>query len=473
MDKPNVFRSSEFHLDQSDVLHVIIKNITGDGVTIALVDKATGEVEASKIVVTESELYELQDKDGNYYTVATIGDQEWIIEYLKTTTYADGVAIPEIEIAGNWIVDTSGAYCWYDNDDTTYADYGILYNWYAVDNVHGLAYFQRGGVQQEGWRIPTNTDLLTLINYLGGEALAGGPMKEALTDHWDAPNTGATNSSLFTALGTGYRTHNTGAFGFQGDFNFIWTSENYTPTQSYYVYLSNINTTCALYGNSYNAAGMSVRCVRDLTTTLRDYDGNEYTTIIIGTQEWTVENLKTTRYSNGVSIANITDNGTWAVDVIGAYAWYNNDATTYKDSYGALYNWYAVSSANGLVYFQKNGVKDDGWRIPTKTDFDILMAYMGGTDGAGGQLKEEDTTHWTTPNTGAIDTYGFTMLPSGRRFQTGSFSLIGTYGILWTNTPAAAGYAYDVTMTYNNDDVAFSASALVNLGLSVRCVRDI
>jgi len=103
----------------------------------------------------------------------------------------------------------------------------------------------------------------------------------------------------------------------------------------------------------------------------------------------------------------------------------------------------------------------------------VLMAYLGGATVAGGKLKEEGTTHWTTPNTGATDDHGFTMLPSGRRFQTGTFSLSTLNGILWTNTPAAAGYAYDVTMAYNNDDVTFAATALVNLGLSVRCVRDI
>lgn len=473
MDKPNVFKSSEFHLDTDDVLNIIVKDISGDGVFIALVDKTTGEVEASKIVVSEDDLYDLQDRDGNYYTVVTIGTQEWVIQYLKTTTYADGTAIPEIEIAGNWIADTTGAYCWINNDDTTYADYGLLYNWYAVDNAHGLVYFERGGVRQSSWRIPTNTDFLTLINYLGGELVAGGTLKEAGTDHWDAPNTGATNSSGFTGLGTGYRTHNTGAFAFIGDYNFIWTSDRYDSTRGYSIYLSGTSTACSPAAYSYSAAGMSVRCVRDLVTTLRDYDGNEYTTIIIGTQEWTVENLKTTRYSNGVVISNITDNATWAADTTGAYAWYSNDADTYKDTYGALYNWYAVNSANGLVYFQKNGVKDEGWRIPTKNDFEVLMAYLGGASLAGGILKETGTSHWLTPNEGALDTYGFAMLPSGRRFQTGSFSLITNSGMLWTSTPGAAGYAHDITMTYDTDDVTFYASALVNLGLAVRCVRDI
>lgn len=473
MDKANVFKSSEFYLDESDVLNVIVKDITGDGVFIALVDKTTGEVEASKIVVSESELYDLQDKDGNYYTVVTIGTQEWVVENLRTTTYADGTAIPEIEIAGNWIADTNGAYCWYNNDDTTYADYGILYNWYAADSIHGLVYFERGGVQQSSWRIPTATDFLTLINYLGGELVAGGALKEAGTDHWDAPNTGATNSSGFTGLGGGYRTHNTGSFAFFGDYNFIWTSDRYDSTRGYSIYLSGISTECGPAAYSYNAAGMSIRCVRDITTTLRDYDGNEYTTVTIGTQEWTVENLRTTRYSNGVVIANITDNATWAADTTGAYAWYSNDIATYKDTYGALYNWYAVNNANGLVYFQKDGVEDEGWRVPTRNDFEILVAYLGGSTVAGGKLKEEGTTHWTTPNTGATDDYGFTMIPSGRRFQTGSFSLIGTYGILWTSTPGATGYAHDVTMVYNTDDVTFATTAPVNLGVAVRCVRDV
>jgi uncharacterized protein (TIGR02145 family) len=132
-----------------------------------------------------------------------------------------------------------------------------------------------------------------------------------------------------------------------------------------------------------------------------------------------------------------------------------------------------VDSEHGLAYFQKNGVVESGWRIPTKTDFDVLMAYIGGANGAGDKLKEEGTVHWQVAVVQtATDDFGFTMLPSGRRFQTGSFSLLTTHGLLWTNTPATGGEAYNVSMMYSSDDVNFY-DAPVNQGFAIRCVRDI
>jgi uncharacterized protein (TIGR02145 family) len=482
MDKANVFRSNEFHLDDSDVLHVIIKDVTGDGIIIALVDKETGIVEDSKIAVSESNLYDLQDKDGNYYTVITIGTQEWLVENLHTTTYADGTAIPKIENDALWAADTGGAYCWYDNDQATYeATYGALYNFEAVNNEHGLVYFERGGARDLGWRIPTITDWHALYNYISdGVAYAvfnsiGGVLKEVGTSHWTTPNLGAVDTYGFLGLPAGQRTAG-GVFNYLNELTWFHSNTEYGVEGSthfrYYGRLEYADNSLRIDFGS-KATGHSVRCMRDITPTMRDFDGNSYTTVIIGTQEWTVENLQTTHYADGVPITAITDNATWAASTSGAYAWYSNDRATYGDTYGALYNWYAVSNAHGLAYFQKNGIKEDGWRIPTKTDFDVLATYLGGINIAGGKLKEEGTTHWLTPNAGAVDTYGFAMLPSGRRFQTGSFSLLTLNGILWTNTPAATGYAYATTMTYDTDNITFSATAPVNLGVVIRCVRDV
>jgi len=79
------------------------------------------------------------------------------------------------------------------------------------------------------------------------------------------------------------------------------------------------------------------------TTTVTDIDGNVYKTVTIGTQVWMVENLKTTKYRNGDPIPNVTDIAAWTAltTTTGAYCWYNNDATRYKATYGALYNWFA------------------------------------------------------------------------------------------------------------------------------------
>src|ERR1035437_3551657 len=75
-----------------------------------------------------------------------------------------------------------------------------------------------------------------------------------------------------------------------------------------------------------------------------DTDGNNYTVVTIGTQTWMAENLKTTQYNDGTTIPNVTDITSWANLTTGAYSWYNNDAGTYKNTYGALYNWYTVNT---------------------------------------------------------------------------------------------------------------------------------
>jgi uncharacterized protein (TIGR02145 family) len=102
------------------------------------------------------------------------------------------------------------AYCYYDNDTDNQTVYGNLYNFYAVNHgvtVPGadLAYLTKGGIKETGWRIPTQTDFATLSTYLGGDSVSGGHLKEAGTTHWLTPNTGADNSSGFTALPGGWR----------------------------------------------------------------------------------------------------------------------------------------------------------------------------------------------------------------------------------------------------------------------------
>ena len=134
--------------------------------------------------------------------------------------------------------------------------------------------------------------------------------------------------------------------------------------------------------------------------TFTDIDGNVYHAVVIGTQTWMVENLKTTKYSNGDPIPTAVTSLT-----PGAYCMYNNDAVTYKADYGALYNWYAVADSRNIA--------PAGWHVPTKTDWTTLTDYLGGESVASGKLKENGSSHWLTPNTGATNSSGFTALPGG------------------------------------------------------------
>src|SRR5512135_2597471 len=74
--------------------------------------------------------------------------------------------------------------------------------------------------------------------------------------------------------------------------------------------------------------------------TATDTTKNINNTITIGTQVWMAENLKVTKFRDGDPIPNVTDSAAWSNLTTPAYCWYNNDEGTYRDTYGALYNWY-------------------------------------------------------------------------------------------------------------------------------------
>ncbi len=195
------------------------------------------------------------DIDGNVYNTIQIGDQLWMAENLKVTHYRNGEAIPNVTGISNWGELSSGAYFSYDNNDSNTDTYGLLYNWYTVNDSRNLA--------PAGWQIPTDEEWDILVNYLGGEDIAGGKMKETGTTHWNSPNTGATNSSGFTAVPGGYRNYS-GTFYYMGYAAYFWSAtEHYSYTawrRILYCHNSGINR-----HYSTKQVGFSVRCLRDLT----------------------------------------------------------------------------------------------------------------------------------------------------------------------------------------------------------------
>ena len=137
----------------------------------------------------------ISDIDGNYYNTLTIGTQTWTAENLKTTKLNDGSDIQLVTDIAQWSTLTTPGYCWYNNDVSNKGIYGRLYNWYATAT---------GKLCPSGWHVPSNSEWITLEEYVGGASIAGQKLKEAGTEHWTSPNTG-TNETGFTALPGGYR----------------------------------------------------------------------------------------------------------------------------------------------------------------------------------------------------------------------------------------------------------------------------
>lgn len=194
----------------------------------------------------------MRDIDGNTYKTVTIGNQIWMAENLRVSRYRNGDPISNIQNENEWNYATQGAWCHFGNQSALDPVYGKLYNWYAVNDSRGLA--------PKGWHIPTVEEVNTLINYLGGNSTAGGSMKETGTDYWYTPNTGATNTSGFSARPGGYREY---TFWRYINYNAcFWTATIYNAGAANGFYLAfdygGVNV-----GNAQINSGFSVRCVKD------------------------------------------------------------------------------------------------------------------------------------------------------------------------------------------------------------------
>lgn len=200
--------------------------------------------------------------------------------------------------------------------------------------------------------------------------------------------------------------------------------------------------------------------------TVVDIDGNVYKIVTIGEQTWMAENLKTTKYNNGISIPLVTDNTVWVSNINNQtskpmMSWYNNDITN-KTVYGALYNWYALSSTtNG-----KKNICPIGWHIPSDAEWTILENYIG-TQVA---KKLKSKTGWKDEINGTDD-YGFSGFPGGYRGVNGTFYSSGTLGYWWNSTSYDIYESWTRNMFYADDAVEKSRGSKA-AGFSVRCVMD-
>jgi uncharacterized protein (TIGR02145 family) len=231
--------------------------------------------------------------------------------------------------------------------------------------------------------------------------------------------------------------------------------------------------------SAFSCNKTSITDADDTPGTVRDVDGNVYSTVTIGSQTWTVENLRTTKYNDGSAIPLASDTAAWRKLTTPAYCYYSN--TTNADSikkFGALYNWYVVESGK---------LAPAGWHVPDTADWNILETYLiangynwDGTTTANKIAKSlAAPTDWMTDtDSGSIgneltknNTSGFFALPGGCRGRSGNFYSLKNDGYWWSATAFNASDAYDRDLFFN---VAYLGeyNYSKSCGLSVRLVKN-
>ncbi len=269
---------------------------------------------------------QVSDFDGNIYNTVLINNQCWLKENLRTTHYQNGVPIENITDPMDWINDTSGAYSWYDNDTTWKEYYGALYNGYAVTNENGLC--------PQGWKVPSDVEFSELVSFLDPDAtiyeqiqseIAGEMLKSTRTapedDHprWNSPNL-ATDVTGLSILPGGLRWETTGNFQSFGNHARLWTESEVSSGGNVWTRML-VRSLASIIRLPYmKSSGMSVRCIKDETTTA---------ILPSVTTEDVIEITSTTAVTGG----NVTDDGGGIVIARGV-VWSTENNPTVEDNLG-------------------------------------------------------------------------------------------------------------------------------------------
>ncbi len=229
-----------------------------------------------------------------------------------------------------------------------------------------------------------------------------------------------------------------------------------TPAEGLIIYNTDEKTLNIFNGNSWGLLDPLV-CGKPFNDSR---DGKTYNTVIIGSQCWMKENLNIGLRINSSEWQ--SGNGTFE-------KYCNGDNESNCDVYGGLYQWNEMMQYSETPGVQ--GICPTGWHLPTQAELATLIGYLGGSDVAGGKMKETGTTHWISPNTGATNSSGFTGLPGGMRQTDGSTTVLGITAHFWSSSKM--------------DDLSFLSIILGNdipeivsiyydrwHGMSVRCVKN-
>jgi uncharacterized protein (TIGR02145 family) len=335
------------------------------------------------------------------------------------------------------------------NADVTGLAYGTTYHYRVVATTSGITVY--GADKTFTTLNPPSISILPAIGVSHNAALLQGTVN---------PNGYSTTIKFEYGLNTSYGSEVAAT-------QSPLTGSAATPVSASLSVLSP-STTYHFRVKAENSGGISYGDDQTLTTlatptTVSDYDGNVYNVVKIGTQYWFQENLKTTHYNDGTLIPLVTSNASWLGASSAAMCWWVNNISN-KDIYGGMYNWHVSSDP---IY----NPCPTGWHVPTESEFNLLIEYLGGTAVAGGKMKEIGSDYWNSPNV-ADNSSGFSARGAGYRASDGGFGGLKDYGPFWSATKESPG-TNPPTFQLGYGGASFGSHTLApkTYGYSLRCMK--
>jgi uncharacterized protein (TIGR02145 family) len=421
-------------------------------------------------------------KEKRAYRTTILGNQRWYAENLYTSKFRNGDEIPEAKTAEQWkqsILKRQPAWCYFNNDPSTEATYGKLYNSFALNDPRNIT--------PEGWFVPTVAEWDQVYSLYADMNIALNKLKS--TKGWSpsmAKNSNGTNESGFSAYPNGYRNENGEFINTEGKTASFWCFDNDGS--------GNLRVHC-IKGNPQEPRSV----IEDMGDAGEGHPirlfSNEmtFTEVYMMGNVWMKENLNLFRFRNGDIIPEAKTAAEWknaAERGTPAWCYYNNDSK--NSAFGKLYNWYAVNDKRGLA--------PKGWHVPSSEEWKSvkMVTYVNPSGHLqtveqanemdkinGNHLKSQ--TGWEPiydPYRGKLDgngqdTKGFSALPGGSRlpkeydnydYNDLLFQGIGWLGAWWTSSEKNNNEVYIYIINGKLGLKLWSASK--GWGYSVRCVKN-
>ena len=440
------------------------------------------------------------DIDNNTYGIVAIGTQCWMKENLRTTRYPNGALIA----TGYANTSSSTGYYYHimgnsGND----AVYGLAYNWVAAMNGEAQSNSIPSGVQgvcPNGWHLPSKAEVDILINFVTGDygcsaSQNGKPL--AADENWNSDGGNCTigndisknNSSGFSMQPAGHVLYD-GNYNDFGNQARMWTSTEVSSNKAYYLWFANYEDHVHYNEWSEYFYSYSVRCIKNDSPApdgqpcpdapdVTDADNNTYNTVLIGSQCWMKENLRTTKYPKGDDI----DEGLGQSTSTGYYYHVNGDGGN-DAVYGLLYNWVAAmdgGASSDAIPGKTQGICPDGWHMPSVGDFEVLRNYVKGQYGCDNLYDGRPLAageNWSNcagnckvgDDLSANDSSGFSMQPAGW-FNGGSYSDFESYARIWTSQEENSNYAHYLSLRNCDTETDDSYEEKYH-GYSIRCLKN-